>query len=141
MLLAKVGLFSFIGSNLWPIFVLLPSVLFHIMYFSRGASSGVLVPGGILFTYAMMFFYCNIVGWDAMSYLWPGYILGVAIGLFEAYFFDPNKPRGLFIAALVLAIISAVFFGFTLLFTSGAYLIALGMIVIGLALIYRRPQR
>src|SRR5690606_3207809 len=96
LLLGKIGVFSFLGSHLWPVFVLLPGLFFHVLFFARGAPSGVLVPGGILTTYALMFFYCNIVGWDAMSYLWPGFIAGVAIGLFEAYFFDPNKPRGPF---------------------------------------------
>jgi len=140
LLLAKFGIFGFVGSHLWPIFVLLPSLFFHVLYFARGAHSGVLVPGGILLTYSLMFFYCNFFGWGAMAYLWPGYILGVAVGLFESYYFDPNKPRGVLIASGVLATIAAVFFGFTLLFTQGVYLIAIILILIGAAMIYRRPR-
>jgi len=141
LLLGKLGVFSFMGSQLWPIFVLLPGLFFHILFFARGVPSGILVPGGILTTYSLMFIFCNIVGWQAMSYLWPGFILGVAVGLFESYYFDPNKPRGALIASTVLAIISAVFFGFTLLLTSGIYLIAAALIVLGLSMIYRRPGR
>ena len=141
LLLGKFGVFSFMGSHLWPIFVMLPGLFFHAMFFARGWPSGILVPGGILVTYSLMFFYCNIFGWDSMAYLWPGFIAGVAIGLFEAYFFDPNKPRGTFIASSILAVISAIFFTFTLLFTVGIYLIAAALIVLGVSMIYRRPGR
>lgn len=140
LLLGKVGLFDFIGGLIWPIFVLIPGLFFHFLFFAKGAPSGVLIPGGILTVNSFMFFYCNVFGWDSMRYLWPGFIMAVAIGLFETYFFDPNKPRAAFIGSAILATISAVFFSFTLLLASGIYFVAIGLIVLGLLLVKRRPN-
>lgn len=141
LLLGKFGVIEAGAANLWPAFLLIPGLFFHYLRFGQGANSGVLVPGGILVTYSLMFFACNIIGWDAMAYLWPGFIFGVAVGLFEAYFFDPHKTRGLLVASGVLGIISAVFFGFSLAATGGAYLLALAMIAAGIVMILRRPRR
>jgi hypothetical protein len=140
LLLGKVGIFDFVGSMIWPIFVLLPGLFFHFLFFSKGVPSGILVPGGILTFYSFMFFYCNVFGWDSMSYLWPGFIMGVAIGLFETYYFDPHKPKAAFIGSAILSMISAIFFCFTLLMTSGIYIIAFALIVIGVSMIRRRPN-
>ena len=138
LLLGKLGVFSFIGAMLWPLFVLVPGLLFHFLYFGRLLPVGVLVPGGILITYSLIFFYCNMFGWDSMAYLWPGFIFGPAVGLYEFYLFDPRHPRGLFIAALILAIISAVFFTFTFLFTVGIYFVAVALLIAGGFLLMNR---
>lgn len=140
LLLGRFGVFNSGAANLWPVFLLFPGLFFHYLRFGQGVHAGVLVPGGILTTYAIMFFACNLFGWHLMAYLWPGFILGVAVGLFEAYFFDPDKPKGLLVASGVLATIAAVFFGFALVATGGVYLIAVAMILIGLVMILRRPR-
>lgn len=140
LLLGKLGVFSFLGGLLWPIFVLAPGLLFHFLYFSRSAPAGVLVPGGILVTYSLMFFYCNLFGWQSMAYLWPGFIFGVAVGLYELSLFDTNA-RGAFTGAVVLAIISGVFFAFAFLFTVGIYFVAFAMIAVGIFLILSRRPR
>jgi hypothetical protein len=140
LLLGKIGIFDFIGGKIWPIFVLLPGLFFHFLFFAKGLPSGILVPGGILTFISFMFFYCNILGWDSMRYLWPGFIMSVAIGLFETYYFDPNKPRAAFIGSAILATISAIFFSFTLLMTSGVYVIGLVLIVIGVSIARRGPN-
>ncbi len=139
LLLGKFGVFGFLG-NLWPLFVLIPGLLFHFFFFARMLPSGVLIPGGILTVYALMFFYCNVFGWHAMGYLWPGFILGVAIGLYEFYLFSVDHPRGALLASLIVGGISVVFFGFTLLLAGGVYFIAVALIAVGLYLIYRRPR-
>jgi len=140
LLLGKVGVFDFVGSRIWPVFILAPGLFFHFLFFAKGLPSGVLIPGGILTVISFMFFYCNIFGWDSMSYLWPGFIMAVAIGLFETYFFDSNKPKAAFIGSAILAMISAIFFSFSLLLASGIYFVAVGLIVLGLLLIRRRPD-
>ncbi|MFD0692780.1 LiaI-LiaF-like domain-containing protein [Paenibacillus sp. GCM10027628] len=140
LLLGKLGVFHFIASFFWPLVLLIPGLLFHFLFFNRTLPAGVLVPGGILTTYALMFFYCNIFGWSSMSYLWPGFILGVAVGLYELHLFDHNSDRGVLIGAMVLGIIAAVFFGMTLLFKLGIYVIALLLVLAGVVLIFRRPR-
>lgn len=140
LLLGKIGVFDFVGSMIWPIFILLPGLFFHFLFFAKGVPSGILVPGGILTVYSFMFFYCNLFGWESMSYLWPGFIMGVAIGLFETYYFDLNKPKAAFIGSAILATIAAIFFSFTLLMTSGIYIVAIALIVLGVVMVRRRPN-
>ncbi|TXK77122.1 hypothetical protein [Paenibacillus sp. N3.4] len=138
LLLGKLGFFHLVLSFFWPLFVLVPGLLFQFLFFNRTLPSGVLVPGGILTTYGLMFFFCNVFGWHAMSYLWPGFILGVAIGLYELYLFDRAGDPGVRIAAMVLGIVSLALFGLTLLLKLGIYIIALLLILAGIILIYRR---
>lgn len=140
ILLGKLGVFTFVWSIFWPVFILAPGILFHLFYFTRALPAGVLIPGGILVTYALIFFYCAIFGWDSMTYLWPGFMLGVAIGLYEYFMFSEDKPRGPLIAAIILGVISIVFFGFTLMSTNGIYFIAIALILIGVFMIVRRPR-
>lgn len=138
LLLGKLGVFSFLGSLLWPLFVLIPGVILHMLYFGRVLPAGVLVPGGILVTYSLMFFYCNVFGWGSMSYLWPGFIFGVAVGLYELSLYDSQNSRGAFTGALVLAIISGVMFTFTFLFTVGIYFFAFVLIAAGVFMMMKR---
>ncbi|GGI43390.1 hypothetical protein GCM10008018_01830 [Paenibacillus marchantiophytorum] len=138
LLLGKLGFFHFVLSFFWPLVLLIPGLLFHFLFFNRTLPVGVLVPGGILTTYALMFFYCNVFGWGSMSYLWPGFILGVAVGLYELHLFDRGSDRGVLIGAMVLGIISAVCFGLTLLLHLGIYVIALILVLAGVAMIIRR---
>jgi hypothetical protein len=140
LLLGKLGIFHFLVSFFWPLVLLIPGLLFHFLFFNRSLPSGILVPGGILTTYALMFFFCNIFGWGTMSYLWPGFILGVAVGLYELHLFDRNSDRGVLIGAMVLGIIAAVFFGMMLLFKLGIYVIALLLVLAGAAMIFRKPK-
>ncbi len=140
ILLGKLGVINFIWSIIWPIFILIPGLLFHMFYFTRVMPAGVLIPGGILVTISLLFFYCTIFGWDSMKYLWPGFILAVAIGLYEYYLFSDDQPQGALIAAMILGIISIVFFGMTLMATNGIYIIAIALILIGLYMILRRPK-
>jgi predicted membrane protein len=140
LLLGKLGVIGFLGHLFWPIFVLLPGLLFHILYFSRVLPAGVLVPGGMLVTYSILFFYCNVFGWSSMAYLWPGFIFGVAVGLYELNIFQRSNSRGAFTAAFVLAIISFVFFAIAFLFTVGIYFIAAALIGIGLIMMVKRRK-
>ncbi|WP_438446274.1 hypothetical protein [Gorillibacterium sp. sgz5001074] len=140
LLLGKLGVFAALGAFLWPVFVLLPGLVFHFLYFSRIVPVGVLVPGGILITYSLMFFYCNLFGWDSMVYLWPGFIFGVAVGLYELHIFSARSSKGAFTAAMVLSIISGVFFAFTFMFTVGVYFIAFVLIAVGLWLMMSRRR-
>jgi len=141
LLLGKLGVFAFLGKMLWPLLVLAPGLLLHFLYFGRILPSGVLVPGGILVTYSVMFFYCNLFGWHSMSYLWPGFLFGVAVGLYELQLFDRNAPRGTMTAALVIGIAAAALFALSLLFSLSIYVIVLLLVAIGVVMVLRRRPR
>ncbi|WP_312886387.1 hypothetical protein [Paenibacillus plantarum] len=140
LLLGKLGVFQFIFSFFWPLVLLVPGLLFHLLYFNRRLPAGVLVPGGILTVYALMFFFCNLFGWGSMAYIWPGFLLGPAIGLYELHLFDRGSDRGIWIAAMVLGVIAAALFALTLLVKLGIYVIALILVVVGLSMIFRKRR-
>ncbi|WP_409341293.1 hypothetical protein [Paenibacillus sp. MBLB4367] len=141
LLLGKLGVFSFLGSLVWPLFILVPGIALHMLYFGRVLPSGVLVPGGILVTYSLMFFYCNLFGWSSMKYLWPGFVFGVAVGLYELHLFDRNTSRGVAVAAMIIALVSVVLFSIMFLMTAGIYIVAAVLIIAGVALVAARRPR
>lgn len=74
-------------SNMWPLFVLIPGVCFEYAYFRTRRNPGLLVPGGILVTIGLLFFFETFTNWYFSGYTWPIYILAVAVGLFQLYYF------------------------------------------------------
>lgn len=124
ILLGKAGVFGLLGAIFWPLLVLIPGVLLHVLYFGRVVPAIMLAPAGMLVSYAVLFIICNIAGWDSLKYLWPLFILGLAIGLYEYYMFGSGVPRVVFTAAIALAAASILFFVLMLMWSWGIYVIA-----------------
>lgn len=120
----------------WPSMFVIPlGLFFHWLYFGmtgrRGV--GVLVPGGILLT-AGIFFQLSML-YDAWHILWPGFILAVAVGLFELYWFG-GRNKWLLVPINILTVLSLLFFaifsiGHLFGFLTSHPLIAIGMVVVG----------
>lgn len=140
LLLGKVGVFGFIWELFWPVLILAPGLLLHVLYFNRVLPSAVVIPGGILVTASILFFLCTIFGWGLMGYIWPGFIFAVAVGLYEFHLFDKYSPRGTLLAAVILAIVAGILFGVTILFTVGIYLIAIVLIALGVYVIWNKRR-
>jgi hypothetical protein len=123
----NVGIFQ--AVNLWPIFVLAPGLIFEFSYFASGRSPGLLVPGGILTTIGLLFFFETYTGWSFSQYTWPIYPLSVSVGLFQLYLFG-GRQSGLLIPVFILSAISVMsfvsivstVFDFTLIFAVFAIL-------------------
>ncbi len=141
ILLGKAGVFSLLGAIFWPLLVLIPGVLLHVLYFGRVVPAVMLAPGGMLVSYAVLFIICNIVGWDSLKYLWPLFIFGAAIGLYEYYMFGSSVPRIVFTAAIVLAAASVLFFVVMLMWSWGVYLVAALFIAAGAFLMFGTRKR
>ncbi|ANF97712.1 hypothetical protein [Paenibacillus bovis] len=141
ILLGKLGVFAFIGHAFWPLLILLPGVLLQLFYFSRSASSYVLIPAGILTVYGILFFFCNIWGWSLMAYLWPVLLLGITVGLYEYYMVSASAvSRNIGFAAGVLGALSIILLFFSLLGASALYLIALLLIGGGIWMLLSRTN-
>lgn len=99
-----------IFAYFWPTFFVIPvGVFFHWMYFSmlqrRGV--GLLVPGGIVMMAGIV---CQVSTlFDSWDIMWPGFILAVAIGLFELYWFG-GRNKWLLIPINILTVLSLLFF-------------------------------
>jgi hypothetical protein len=141
ILLGKLGVFGFLGSVFWPLLVLIPGILLHVLYFGRLVPAVALVPGGMLVVYALLFIVCNLFGWDSLKYLWPLFIFGVAAGLYEYYLFGSSRPRVVLTASMALAAASAVFFVLVLLWSWGIYAIAAALIAAGIWMMLSKRKR
>jgi hypothetical protein len=123
----NIGIFQ--AVNLWPIFVLVPGLIFEFSYFVSRRNPGLLVPGGILTTIGLLFFFETYTNWNFSQYTWPIYPLAVSIGLFQLYLFD-GKQSGLLIPVFILSAVSVIsyvlivssVFDFTLIFAVFAIL-------------------
>lgn len=140
ILLGKLGVFGFLGRTLWPLVLLLPGIFLHFMFFARRASAAILIPGGILTVYGLLFFICNIGGWGLMAALWPVLILGVAVGLYEYYLYETPRPGGALPIALGLTLLSILIFIFSWFQTGALYIIALILIAAGVWMIVGRKR-
>jgi hypothetical protein len=131
---------AFLFIYFWPMFIIIPGFLMNMTFFQgRNSDPGILVPGGILLTVgatcqiSMLF---NI--WDIM---WPGFILSVAVGLFELYLFG-TRERALLIPVGILGGLSLIFFttiSLPILIgrTFGNLLVPGVLILIGAAIIFK----
>lgn len=86
---------------LWPVFPLTVGLVFWIGYFRDRKNHGLLMPGSILVVVSILFFYCNLLGWEQMEILWPVFIMAPAVG-FIAMYFGGEKDQGLLIPAGIL---------------------------------------
>ncbi len=96
-------------EKLWPVFVLIPGLVFQISFFASGRNPGLLVPGGILTTIGMLFFFETYTNWHFSEYTWPVYIFAVAVGLFQLYLFG-GRHAGLLIPVGILTLVSGMCF-------------------------------
>jgi hypothetical protein len=124
-------------EELWPIFLLIPALGFHAAFFVAPGPerAGLLVPGGILLTYGLLFFTCTIFGWELMGTLWPVFILGPAVGLFELYWFGPRRA-GLLIPVGILSLVGFAFLGLNVLTSMFSGFFGVLLILAGLAIIF-----
>ena len=122
-------------AKLWPMFVLIPGICFELGYFSSKKLTGLLVPGGILITLGMLFFFETTTGWRFSAYTWPVYILAPAVGLFQLYLFGGRNPY-LLIPVGILTGIAAISFGLRTIsgfsrFLRGSYIVPIVFVIVG----------
>ena len=141
ILLGKVGVFSFLGAIFWPLLILIPGILLHVLFFGRLIPAALLVPGGMLVVYALLFVVCNIFGWDVLKYLWPLFLFGISVGLYEYYMFGSSTPRIVLTAAIAIAAASALFLVLVLMWSWGIYVIAAALIAAGIWMMYGSRRR
>ncbi|HBU81478.1 MAG TPA: hypothetical protein DEF35_07530 [Paenibacillus sp.] len=135
-----------IFATFWPTLFVIPlGLFFHWLYFSMiGRGIGLLVPGGILLTAGVVSQIAMLFGnWSTM---WPGFILAVAVGLFELYWFG-GRNKWLLIPINILTVISLLFFSVMSIGTMLNSLsfvqpfVAIGLIMGGAWIIMGRKKR
>ncbi|WP_151735864.1 hypothetical protein [Paenibacillus tengchongensis] len=137
--LGKLGVFGFLGRTLWPLVLLIPGLLLHVLFFTRRAPASVLIPGGILVVYGLLFGFCNTWGWGVMAHLWPVLLLGLAVGLYEYAFYTP-RSGAVAIAGIVLGILSLVLLFFSVMGTGALYVLGILLVLGGVWIIAGRGR-
>lgn len=116
-----------------PILMIALAVVFHLYYFlTRGGSEGLLVPGGILLTYGILFL-LDALNMSSVHDLWPLFILGPALGLFELYVFSRGKV-GSMIPVFILTAIGGSFLLMNFGVASFQVVLAVLLVAIGVGL-------
>lgn len=141
ILLGKWGVFSFLLKNLWPLLLLIPGILLHLWHFYRKGPAELLLPGGALVVYSIVFFIGIIGGWQTLKYTWPAFILGIAVGLYEYDRFSKRHQQGILAAAFILGALSIILLGITLFTWPLIYLLAILLIIGGIYLIVARGNK
>lgn len=139
LILANFGVIEIVWENLWPLFLLIPGILFELSYFIYRKDAGLLVPGGILITYGLLFLVNVMYGWHLMEDLWPIFPLGVAIGLLQLYLFGVRE-KGLLIPIGILGAISLFFLINNLLFVDFGLLVGIVLVVFGIWVIFKKVK-
>ncbi len=139
LILSNFGVIKIIWENLWPLFLLVPGIVFELSYFIYRKDAGFLVPGGMLITYGLLFLVNVIYGWHLMEDLWPIFPLGVAIGLLQLYIFG-GREKGLLIPVGILGAISLFFLINNLLFIHFGLLAGIVLVVIGIWIIFKKAK-
>ncbi|GAH43972.1 unnamed protein product, partial [marine sediment metagenome] len=96
-----------------------------------------LVLGGILITYSLLFLVNVSYGWHLMENLWPIFLLGVAIGLLQAYLFG-GREKYLLIPVGILGAISLFFLINNLVFIDFRLLAGILLVLIGIWIIFKK---
>ncbi|MFD1735543.1 LiaI-LiaF-like domain-containing protein [Bacillus salitolerans] len=109
--LESMGIINNPWGSLWPLFLVIPGIAFHLAFFLSGAKkhlAGLLVPGGILLVIGSLFIFETFTSWQFSHLTWPVYLFAVSFGLFELYFFG-GREAGLLIPVFILAVVGIVF--------------------------------
>jgi len=133
LILANFGVVEIVWDNLWPLFLLIPGIVFELSYFiyrkddgNRGGiedfpGSSLLVLGGILITYGLLFSVNVIYGWH----------------LLQAYLFG-GREKYLLIPVGILGAISLFFLINNLLFVDFMLLAGIVLVIIGIWIIFKK---
>jgi len=140
LLASNLGIFKFNWAFIWPLFLLGPGLTFELSYFATRRNPGVLVPGGILTLYGLFFYFNMITNWSFMDSLWPIFILGPGLGLFQLYLFG-GRDRGVLIASSILGFISLSFLTFTLFGFAADFIGPGALILFGLLILTKNRKR
>ncbi len=131
------SLISEIGV-LWPWVLIVAGAAFWIGWIGNRQQYGLLLPGTVLLTYGLLFWYCQSYGWHEMGYrrLWAFFMIGPGLGFLAMYLLGP-KERGYLVPGTILT-------GLGLLFVTGPYhwrtLWPVILILIGLRLLFKNRR-
>lgn len=106
-LLGNMGAFKISPDVFWAIIVILIGAIFWVWFLLDRTRVTLLMPGTVLITIGIVFYYCAATDWEAIKHLWPFFILAPAFGFYMMYLFGKREP-GILIPAGILTVIGVV---------------------------------
>lgn len=140
LLLGKLGVFAFLLHWLWPLLPFALGIWLHYLCMERKLPSRVLIAADTLVIYAFIFFICNLFGWDLLKYVWPGFLLGLAVGIYVYDRYTRSRVQDAFLAAVLLALFAFLLFAVILLMAAGVYMFVFLLLLVGLLTIWIRKE-
>ncbi|GGN96662.1 hypothetical protein [Saccharibacillus kuerlensis] len=131
ILLGQWGVFAFLGRVFWPLLILIPGAALHLAYATGRLPAWTLIPGAMLTVYGLVFSLCNTWGFELIDELWPAFILGLGIGIYEYAVFASKRRETLRYAAIGLIGFSLIMFIFNLLGPLFLYVFSVLLILAG----------
>lgn len=141
ILLGKIGVFAFIGGTMWPLLMFLIGIAFYVLTRIGLLPPVMMVLAGMLTMYGVLFMLSHWVHWRLFGLLWPLLLIGIGIGLYGYYAYDPYHPRGAWQGALLFCGIGAVMLLLTLVFAISTFIVAFTLIVVGAGLVFGGVHR
>ncbi|MCQ4086127.1 intracellular growth attenuator family protein [Saccharibacillus sp. JS10] len=141
ILLGQWGVFTFLGKVFWPLLIFIPGVVLHLAFATRAFPAWVLIPGGTLTVYGIVFSLFNTWGFHLVEFLWPAFILGPGIGLCEYSLLEAKRQKGMYYVSLALIGLSIVLFIFSLLGPFFLYAFSVILILAGAWLLFWPPPK
>lgn len=90
-ILEELNIVFFNWWDFWPLFILIPGLLFEYAYFRSKRAPGVLVPGGILLTIGTLHLFESLTNWHFSAYTWPIYTFAIAVGFLQYWLFTKDR--------------------------------------------------
>lgn len=136
ILLGKMGVFAFIGGTMWPLLMFLVGIAFYVFARMAILPPVMMVPAGMLTTYGILFMLSSWIHWRLFGYLWPMLLIGIGVGLYGYYKYDPYHPRGAWQGALLFSGVGSAMLILMLVFAVSTYMIAVALILVGAGLAF-----
>ncbi|HZG55885.1 hypothetical protein [Paenibacillus sp.] len=136
--LGKLGFFGALAAWFWPVAPLAAGVYLHYAVWRRTLPAIVYLPGALLVGGSLACLFCAWFGWPWMKALWPLFPLSLAVGLFELA--SAERSGTLRVVSFGIGAVSALAWIVALLIHANGYVVALLFIVVGVAVIARRPN-
>jgi hypothetical protein len=126
------NLFHYLSlGRLWPLFLLIPAVLFTLIWVKdRDRYYVFLFPITLLVFFSIYFLVLNFTSWYWVELTWPNFLIGPGLGFLVLYL--PKKEWGFLLPALILFILAAIFYSELLADAT----LAASVIFIGLGLFF-----
>jgi hypothetical protein len=124
---------------LWPLFILLIGWLLHRWFFRGNAPAIVLIPGGLFVVSSLPLLYGNWVSWSDLSYLWPLFVFGLAIGIYEYHKYSYTKDQMMFLLSISLGVVAVIALAVTL-FIKLSFLFLAALLILGGFFLIRRAR-